>query len=463
MLADARDEIGAVLDALDTDLDRFAALSFDALTNPERLNILARLEKMARRLPVPGHALINQLDQQAGREELGARLADALADRLHITPGEARRRIAEAKDLGPRRALTGQPLPPVLTGTAAGQRAGDIGAGHIRVIRHFLNHLPAAVDIGTRAAAEAHLAKLATKHRPDDLAKLAEQITACINPDGTYTDEDRARRRGLTLGKQGLDGMSELRALLTPEARATLERVLAKTAAPGMCNPDDDLPVVDATPNEQAVQRDSRTTAQRNHDGLNAALRGLLASGELGQHNGLPATIVATVELKDLEAATGTGRTGGGTRLPMSDVIRLGRHAYHYLAIFDQGRAVGLFHTQRLASPGQRIVLYAKDRGCTRPGCSTPGYWCEAHHVEDWATTHHTDVNTLTLACAADHPLVQPGGWTTRKNTRGDTEWIPPPHLDHGQPRINTFHHPEKILQDEDQDEDEDEDEGEDT
>jgi hypothetical protein len=26
-------------------------------------------------------------------------------------------------------------------------------------------------------------------------------------------------------------------------------------------------------------------------------------------------------------------------------------------------------------------------------------------------------------------------GWTTRKRANGDTEWIPPPHLDHGQPR----------------------------
>jgi hypothetical protein len=31
----------------------------------------------------------------------------------------------------------------------------------------------------------------------------------------------------------------------------------------------------------------------------------------------------------------------------------------------------------------------------------------------------------------------------------------PPPHLDHGQPRTNTFHHPENLLADGD-DEDED-------
>jgi hypothetical protein len=72
-------------------------------------------------------------------------------------------------------------------------------------------------------------------------------------------------------------------------------------------------------------------------------------------------------------------------------------------------------------------VLYAKDRGCTRPGCDAPPYWCEVHHVEDWATTHRTDVDTLALACGADHPLVEPGGWVTRKNARGATEWIPHP------------------------------------
>ena len=35
----------------------------------------------------------------------------------------------------------------------------------------------------------------------------------------------------------------------------------------------------------------------------------------------------------------------------MSDAIRLARHAHHYLAIFDKGKAIGLYHTKRLASP----------------------------------------------------------------------------------------------------------------
>ena len=46
--------------------------------------------------------------------------------------------------------------------------------------------------------------------------------------------------------------------------------------------------------------------------------------GELGQHNGLPASVIVTTTLAELEAAAGRGLTGGGTILPMSDVIRLG-------------------------------------------------------------------------------------------------------------------------------------------
>jgi Domain of unknown function (DUF222) len=441
-----REVIQEDFDVLRAVVSRLVEHSYDGLTGRERLALLERLECEGRRLRVPGHQLINQLAAQADTTELGGKLVHVLADHLRITRGEAGRRVAEAADLGPRRALTGEPLPPLLTGTAAAERAGQIGGGHVKVIRHFLQQLPSTVDLGTRECAEQHLARLCTQFRPDQVGGLADRLADCLNPDGSFTDEDRARRRGLVLGTQGADGMSELRGVLTPEARATLEAVLAKLAAPGMCNPDDERPVVDGPADDAAAQRDTRTAAQRNHDAVIAAGRALLASGELGQHHGLPATIVITTTLADLEAAAGSAITGGGTRLPISDVIRMARHAHHYLAVFDDSKPRALFHTKRLASPGQRIMLYAKERGCTRPGCDAPPYWCEVHHVQDWATTHHTDIHTLTLACTADHALIQPGGWTTRKTARGDTEWIPPPHQDRGQPRINTFHHPEELL-----------------
>ncbi len=433
-------------------MKRARDLTFDVLTTPERLGVLESLEQMRRGQPAIEHALINQLAEQADPVELGGKLAPVLANRLRISRADASRRIQEAADLGERRALNGEPLPAVLEATAAAQRNGDLGAGHVAVIRSFFHRLPDFVDLETRANAEAQLAGLAGEYRPDELAKLADKLTDCLNPDGDFTDIDRAKRRGLTIGKQDLDGMSPINGWLTPEARATWDAVFAKLAAPGMCNSADDEPCLSGTPSQAAIQGDTRTASQRNHDALLAAARALLASGDLGQHNGLPASIIVTTTLQELEAGAGRGLTGGGTLLPMSDVIRLGSHAHHYLAIFDKGKALALYHTKRLASPAQRIVLYARDRGCTFPGCTLPAYHCQAHHCDPYANNPVTDINTLALTCHPNHAQTDQG-WTTRKNHRYDTEWIPPPHLDHGQRRINTYHHPEKLLRAKEDDE----------
>ncbi|CCC25170.1 conserved hypothetical protein, partial [Mycobacterium tuberculosis variant africanum GM041182] len=98
MLANSREELVEVFDALDADLDRLDEV-FEVLSTPERLRSLERLECLARRLPAAQHTLINQLDTQASEEELGGTLCCALANRLRITKPDAARRIADAADL----------------------------------------------------------------------------------------------------------------------------------------------------------------------------------------------------------------------------------------------------------------------------------------------------------------------------------------------------------------------------
>ena len=127
-----------------------------------------------------------------------------------------------------------------------------------------------------------------------------------------------------------------------------------------------------------------------------------LMSGELGSHQGLPVTITATVELKDLQARTGVATTGGGTLLPIKDVIRMAAHAYNYLLIFDDATRCELYkgRTTRLATPAQRLVLYAIERGCSHPGCDIPPYWCQVHHAtKDFAKGGQTNIDEETLAC----------------------------------------------------------------
>ena len=372
------DEVTVVLGELDAAFDKLAAVDLDTLTHPELLAVLDHLETHRRRQPAVEHKLIARLAAEASPTELGATsLAEVLWRRLRISKHEARRRIAEAEDLGPRRAISGEPLEPRLPATAAGQADGNIGPEHVRIIRRFFDQLPGWVDTPTRAQAETTLRSIAAGLGPDELRQAADRLLALLDQDGEApTDAERARRRHLILGKQGADGMSEIRGLLDPEARATLDAVFAKLAAPGMCNPDDHTPCVDSQPSEVAIQGDARRQPQRNHDALKAMGRSVLASGELGQHNGLPATIIVSTTLKELESGCGQAVAAGGTLLPMSDVIRLASHAYHYLVIFDRHTEIPLYlgRSRRLASPGQRIVLHANDRGCTFPGCTAPGY-----------------------------------------------------------------------------------------
>ncbi|MGZ4512595.1 MAG: 13E12 repeat family protein, partial [Mycobacterium sp.] len=276
-----REALSAAFDVIDAAVDDLVGYDCDALATREQLALLVRCEKVRRRLPAIEHPLINNLARQATPEELGGKLSHAIAEATLISRAEASRRVKEATDLGPRRALTGEPMAPILPATAAAQRAGKLGAAHVAVIRRFFHQLPGWVDAATGEAVEADLAAQGAHFRPEQLAELADHIADCLNPDGTYTDDDRARRRGLTLGKQGPDGMSELRGTISPELRATLEAVLAKLAAPGMCNPLDDTPCVDGAPTQEAIDRDARSASQRNHDGLLAASRALLASGKL--------------------------------------------------------------------------------------------------------------------------------------------------------------------------------------
>ncbi|MGH3584365.1 MAG: DUF222 domain-containing protein, partial [Mycobacterium sp.] len=135
--------------------------------------------------------------------------------------------------------------------------------------------------------------------------------------------------------------------------------------------------------------------------------------------------------------------------LPIKDVIRMASHANWHLAIFDKstGSALDHFRARRVATPAQRIMLIARDGGCTKPGCTCGAYGCECHHARnDWARGGYTNVDDMALACSPDHRLLEDGGYTTTINASGEVEWYAPPGLDTGRQRINFCHRPELLL-----------------
>jgi hypothetical protein len=239
-----REAIVAAFARLRAARDEICGLEITTLTAMERLELLAALEFDRRRQPDIEHRLLGGLVGECTPAALGgANWAHVLQQRLRVSLTDARRRLQEAAELGPRTALTGQRLEPLLPNLAKRQAAGEVGADHVRIIREFFAELPAAVDAPTRQTCEETLSGLAAEHAPEVLREAAQRLAALVNPDGTFSDRDRAGKRGLTLGPQRPDGMSAIRGHLDPQARATLEALLAKLAAPGMCNPDDEKPL----------------------------------------------------------------------------------------------------------------------------------------------------------------------------------------------------------------------------
>jgi hypothetical protein len=442
-------DVAAALDELNAATAKVAGLNFDALSPAVRLRALEQMETSRRRQVAVSHDVIAGLADE-DPADIGGPVHKVVADWLRISCAEACRRLRDVKQLSPRSTLTGQELPPELPATAEAWRDGMLDEQHLRVIQTFVRDLPEAIPLDTVEKTERFLARQALKLRPDQLQKVANQCALLINPDGKFSDADRARQRGFTWCGQRADGMSIGKLVASPELRANLDAWLARFAAPGMCNPDDQTPCVDGEPAEAFAGRDTRSHAQRQHDALNALVRSRLGDPKLGVHNGLPVTVIVSTTLQELTSGAGRAVTGGGTLLPMRDLIRMASHAYHYLAVFDEhsSRPLYLGRTRRIASPDQRIVLYAKDRGCTHPGCDAPGYWCEVHHIDEWAIGGRTDADRLTFTCPPNHELAEKG-WRTRKLPNGRTEWIPPPHLDRGA-RTNDYHHPERLFDDDD-------------
>jgi hypothetical protein len=64
-------------------------------------------------------------------------------------------------------------------------------------------------------------------------------------------------------------------------------------------------------------------------------------------------------------------------------------------------------------------ALWARDRGCSFPGCDRKHY-VDAHHLEHWADGGATSLENLTLLCSHHHRLLHEGGFAIHRDASGD-------------------------------------------
>ena len=500
-VANGREAVQHALSARAASVKALLDADFTVFDTAELLGLLSQREQYARADIAIDHRILAALMDRATPHEIGGKTwTDVLATRDRLSATEARRRITAARDLGPRHTMTGDVLEPVLAACAAALAAGRITTGHIAIIGATLNKTSAYLDATARGQLESTLVDIATTNTPETLQKAADHALALINPDGEGPDPAR-HRRGLSISAQDVDGMAKVSGWVDAEFAAYLRTILDVWARPGINNPDDAAPQYNPIPNpldddpvepdtepeskvefdfegetevgagsaeaESEVEpetepqapvpaappptwdpethlRDPRTQSQRNHDALKAVLRDTLMSKRLGQHNGLPVSVVVSTTLKELEAGAGIAVTGAGTLMPMRDLIRLAEHAHHYLIVYRHHTAEPLYigRSKRLATKAQRLLLYNRDRGCTRPGCTQAACRCQAHHANpSWNNGGLTDAPDLGLGCGPDNQLAELGWTNTIDPETGRVHWHPPPLMNTGGDTLNHHYH----------------------
>ncbi|MCX6468272.1 MAG: DUF222 domain-containing protein [Corynebacteriales bacterium] len=417
--------------ALEQIVDRIAAAESNSCADETVADLAIRHERIARRMESIGNRRILDVSDRDAHKTVGSvTVTEFLRTELRIT--HPKKRLDAILSLEPMHAMTGEKLPPACPNTARELAAGTIGPDHVHAVLDAIKKIPSAVDAERRAFAEQTLAEFATTLTPKEIGAAGVRILAHLDPDGTLTDDrDRARNRKLNLGCQDSQLMSKLTATLDPITRALFDVVLAKWAAPGMNNPDDDQSPRgdhgDADPEllKDAADRDCRSQSQRNHDAFKALLDAAVNGGLLGgSHRGLPSQIIVSITDAQLREHAGVARTAAGSDLPMSDVIKLAADAQPHLAVFDDVTGEPLFfgRGRRLASQAQRLMAFSQYKGCSKDDCTTPFAHTEMHHAEqDWTDGGLTDAPHMAPACGRHNRAVgsEPHQWITEKITEG--------------------------------------------
>jgi hypothetical protein len=84
----------------------------------------------------------------------------------------------------------------------------------------------------------------------------------------------------------------------------------------------------------------------------------------------------------------------------------------------EHGTPLDVGRKQRTVSTPLRRAVYARDRGCTFPGCERRRY-LDAHHLRHWAEGGETRLDNLALLCTHHHRLLHEGGFRVARDADG--------------------------------------------
>jgi 5-methylcytosine-specific restriction protein A len=331
-----------------------------------------------------------------------------LKDLLSWDDEVARQHVKVAQQVGPRFALDGTPLEPVLPVTAAAFATNTTTMRHVGVIAALMNSQAASrISLADRVSIEASLGEAAMIFAPRTVRIMGQELLAAADQDGPEPD-DRPGRNELHFGTNA-DGSGWIRGQFEdPEAFATIVTGLDARTRP-------------------SPENRGTTAGERNAAALVEICRFALGHDNIGEVNGERPNLVVTIKLEDLESrARGALLQTGGSLTP-AQLRRIACDADLIPVVLgESGEPLDIGRADRRIPLRTRRAVAARDGGCAHPGCDRPPSWCEVHHVIEWRHGGRTDVENLVMLCCAHHDQIHSSEWTIDMST-GKPKFIPPP------------------------------------
>ena len=75
--------------------------------------------------------------------------------------------------------------------------------------------------------------------------------------------------------------------------------------------------------------------------------------------------------------------------------------------------------TKRFHTPGQRRLIFARDKTCRAEGCEIPANWCHVHHEDPWLRGGKTSVEKGLTLCSRHHTAAHDPRYQTSRQPDG--------------------------------------------
>jgi hypothetical protein len=317
--------------------------------------------------------------------ECGRATRSWLIEEQLVNPGEASKRMRLARVRG---------IYPMVDDAFA---AGDISFEHTVAIVNAMARVPGQF----RTIVEKALVELAQDRTANDLGNDVETLLVACGVE-VSADEAAAKRfagRSLTLART-IDGIRSIAGGLTPEVGEMLEQALSSAAT-------------------AAGSEDTRTVAQRQHDGFGDILRHYLAHADLPAVTGERPRLVVTIDYDALrgELHEAWGRLPSGAHVSPAVARRLACDAEILPAVLSaRGDVLDIAVGSRSFSTAVRRAAWLEQNGrCAFPGCRRPPVDC--HHIVWWIRGGASTLDNAAWLCAFHHWLVHEGGWRLRRES----------------------------------------------